>query len=471
MNDFLSTPMNDFLRYILNHLKGAAAFAVIAALAALFAVAAAAVIFRVKYGKTRKFPLLRALSMLALAACAASILYLTLLRGALGAAANLHLFRAWREAWNTFEFKPWANVLLNVLMFVPLGAFLPLSFGICRRPYVSLPIVLAATSLIETAQLLLECGTFDVDDIFCNALGGAVGYLSVMAILSACGKCGPRRARTALLYAAFPTAAALSISMIFVVYYARPYGNLASAPAYRVDMSGVEVDVSCPLSNESPTVSVYRTHSLDRDDCDAMAREILSRFGMTDEHEKNGFYYVGYYDNAAFYSCQTVGSVMIEMRDGSYELSLYSLYDCRSAPGLDRSAVVSILSEIGVDVPDEAAFIDNGDGAYSFALARGASSLSGTLLCRVVVDGDGAYRIEYIDCAMVECERVADRKIISQSEAMDRLRRGDFTGEYLVSAHTLAVTDCILDYELDSKGFYRPVWLFTVNGDAVAIEA
>ena len=210
MNDFLSTPMNDFLRYILNHLKGAAAFAVIAALAALFAVAVAAVIFRVKYGKTRKFPLLRALSTLALAASAASILYLTLLRGALGAAANLHLFRAWREAWNTFEFKPWANVLLNVLMFVPIGAFLPLSFKICRRPYVSLPIVLASTSLIETAQLLLECGTFDVDDIFCNALGGAVGYLSVMAILSACGKYGPRRARTALLYAAFPTAAETS---------------------------------------------------------------------------------------------------------------------------------------------------------------------------------------------------------------------------------------------------------------------
>lgn len=254
--------MNDFLRYILDHLGGALTFAAVAALAALAAVAVFAVIFRVKYHGKRKFPLGRAVAVLALAGCTASILYLTLLRAEEGAAVNLHLFRAWREAWNTFEFKPWANVLLNVLMFVPFGALLPLSFKVFRRTYVSFAVVLAMTSLIETAQLVLGRGTFDVDDIFCNALGGAVGLMSAMAILTAIEKSAAHRARRALLYAEFPIAAVLAICSIFIVYYAQPYGNLASAPAYRLDMSGVEWNIECPLSDERVTAPVYRAHSL-----------------------------------------------------------------------------------------------------------------------------------------------------------------------------------------------------------------
>ncbi len=461
--------MNDFLKYILDHLGGALTFAAVAALAALAAVAVFAVIFRVKYHGERKFPLGRAVAVLALAGCTASILYLTLLRTEEGAAVNLHLFRAWREAWNTFEFKPWANVLLNVLMFVPFGALLPLSFKVFRRTYVSFAVVLAMTSLIETAQLVLKRGTFDVDDIFCNALGGAVGLMSAMAILTALEKGAAHRARRALLYAEFPIAATLAICSIFIVYYAQPYGNLASAPAYRLDMSGVEWDIECPLSDERVTAPVYRAQSLDKKGCETLARELLSRLGMTDELEASGAYYVDYYDNAAYFSCQTVGSVMVEMKDGSYTLSSYGFWGSGNVSGLDRDEVEALLSEVGIDVPTDADFEENDDG-YLFTLERGCG-MSCTLLCRVAADDDGAYHIKSVDNTMTDREHVADEKLISQSEAMERIKRGSFCGSArLADAGTLTVSSCELGYELDSKGFYRPVWVFDVGGDRVTVE-
>ncbi len=39
---------------------------------------------------------------------------------------NLHLFSSYRQAWNTFTLLNWQFVILNIIMFVPLGILLPL---------------------------------------------------------------------------------------------------------------------------------------------------------------------------------------------------------------------------------------------------------------------------------------------------------------------------------------------------------
>lgn len=41
---------------------------------------------------------------------------------------NLHLFSSYKNAYNSFSIREWRNIILNILMFVPLGFMIPLLF-------------------------------------------------------------------------------------------------------------------------------------------------------------------------------------------------------------------------------------------------------------------------------------------------------------------------------------------------------
>ena len=47
------------------------------------------------------------------------------------------LFYSYREAWYNFSGADWRNIVLNILLFVPLGFLLPLGIRSCRRFWVT----------------------------------------------------------------------------------------------------------------------------------------------------------------------------------------------------------------------------------------------------------------------------------------------------------------------------------------------
>ncbi len=68
--------------------------------------------------------------------------------------------------------------LLNIVLFVPVGLFLKMSFRNMRF----VPIMICGLLLsiaIETSQLLLQRGWFEVDDMMHNTLGTILGYLTI----------------------------------------------------------------------------------------------------------------------------------------------------------------------------------------------------------------------------------------------------------------------------------------------------
>ncbi|MCP3760954.1 VanZ family protein [Domibacillus sp. A3M-37] len=68
------------------------------------------------------------------------------------------------------------NLAGNVLLFVPLGLLLPFWFHRCRR-FFSVTGAAAGLSLFyEVVQLLFGFGSFDVDDLLLNTIGGMIGY-------------------------------------------------------------------------------------------------------------------------------------------------------------------------------------------------------------------------------------------------------------------------------------------------------
>lgn len=70
------------------------------------------------------------------------------------------------------------NLAGNVIMFIPIGIFLPAVFpGTARWWKVGL-ITLAAIVLVELTQMFTLLGTCDVDDVTLNVLGAMIGYLT-----------------------------------------------------------------------------------------------------------------------------------------------------------------------------------------------------------------------------------------------------------------------------------------------------
>ncbi|MGM0789771.1 MAG: VanZ family protein [Bacillota bacterium] len=74
------------------------------------------------------------------------------------------------------------NTIGNIVIFLPLGLFLPMLFKRCRsllRVSVSSIII---TFSIEILQFLLQIGQFDIDDIILNTTGCILGFLIVATL-------------------------------------------------------------------------------------------------------------------------------------------------------------------------------------------------------------------------------------------------------------------------------------------------
>lgn len=69
-----------------------------------------------------------------------------------------------------------ANLLGNVVLFLPMGFLLPLLLPGLRRWYRVLLTAAGIIAAVELLQMVLLVGTCDVDDLLLNLLGAAAGY-------------------------------------------------------------------------------------------------------------------------------------------------------------------------------------------------------------------------------------------------------------------------------------------------------
>lgn len=85
-----------------------------------------------------------------------------------------------RFVYNVDVLGAWAvflNVGGNVIAFIPFGYFLP-SLSTHRLKFLSVAMLTVTLSVsIELVQLISKVGSFDVDDMILNTLGGVAGYI------------------------------------------------------------------------------------------------------------------------------------------------------------------------------------------------------------------------------------------------------------------------------------------------------
>ena len=68
------------------------------------------------------------------------------------------------------------NLVGNVVMFVPLGVFLPLLWRKMRAYWRFFLLCALAIALVEAAQALLLRGSADIDDLILNLAGATIGF-------------------------------------------------------------------------------------------------------------------------------------------------------------------------------------------------------------------------------------------------------------------------------------------------------
>ncbi len=69
------------------------------------------------------------------------------------------------------------NIVGNVIGFMPLGFFLPVISRRSRKWYNTVLLSFMFSLSVETVQLVFKVGSFDVDDMILNTLGGILGFI------------------------------------------------------------------------------------------------------------------------------------------------------------------------------------------------------------------------------------------------------------------------------------------------------
>lgn len=85
-----------------------------------------------------------------------------------------------REYYNT---DTWVkNLFGNIVMFIPLGVFIPALNRKLLRPWIFLLVIVFILFVVESIQLFTRVGSFDIDDIILNTLGAMIGLAFLKSI-------------------------------------------------------------------------------------------------------------------------------------------------------------------------------------------------------------------------------------------------------------------------------------------------
>ena len=453
--------MSEFLKYVLCEFRRYSFLAVLAIIVVLVFVFAGRLVYRRKHGADRKFSWKKLVLSLLFAGYLAMVFFVTNFRSSgLNREVNLHLFRAWREALNNFSQHRWLNVLLNIAMFCPFGFLLPILNRKLRRWYLTIPAGFGFSLCIELLQLAFARGVFDVDDLFCNTLGGMIGYFGVMVILSGCREKGERW-KPVLVYTSLTALVLGGIGSVFLAYHAQEFGNLPQASAYTIDTSRTLWSLECELPAAMETAAVYRNTPRTVAECDSFA-ENFKRIIPTEFED------ISYYEEAAYYMDHGNGNgahfLFVNYLDQGYEYT--AIYDDEPVwCDADRDTILKAVEKYPLQIPEAAAFTIEGDGWHSFTvdqLVNGNVLVDGTLRIRYAQDGT----IRELENSLLSYNYYRNVEVITPEEAVNRLREGHFydAGHYeLTIPLEVSILSCSLEYRVDTKGFYQPVYVFDVT--------
>lgn len=252
----------------------------------------------------------------------------------------------------------------------------------------------------------------------------------------------------------------LAIAVIAIVYFifkkVRGKARKAKPPSYTKNTNGVSWTLTCELPSGNETAAVFRVQTRSKSQCDAFANELAQNMDMT----------IGlatYFQESAYYNMRNPpGYLTVNYYDSGYDFIIGSSNYELTWVETNRETIEEALAIFPVDIPEAAEFRYEGEGWHSFIVHQyieGGFMYDGTLRVQYASDGN-VYSVEDYLYNYAYYGEVA---ILSPEEAYSQLKAVRFyDDEYYekVQPTAITVTQCVLAYQIDTKGFFRPVYIF-----------
>lgn len=380
-------------------------------------------------------------------------------RGGIYGVANLHLFSSYKEAYHKMEMTLFRNNILNILLFMPLGFLLPVYTDKLKKIYKVVPIGFLISLVIETIQYITKMGIFEIDDIFNNTVGVLLGYCILM-LLDCFRKKENRRYIIGYILPIIIVTAILG--GIYIKYEKQELGNLLFEYNYKVNMKNVKIENNVDMQKERRNQIVYYTNTLTEAQTREMASNLFKRLGT--ELSEND---TDIYENTViYYSTNRKHNMWMKRKEGTYSYTDFSQFSSNKEEkiakkkGAARRKVEKALQGLGIEVPQNAEFEEK-EREYVFSVnmeIQGDNLLNGDISCEYYEDGT----IKSLKNNLVRYEKAKEKEIISEEEAYKRILDGEFKYDkyYLGRLQNLVIKDIKLEYFLDTKGYYVPIYVF-----------
>lgn len=90
---------------------------------------------------------------------------------------QIYIYKSYKYLIEDFGSHSLRQVVMNIVMLIPFGFLMPIVIKAKRKYLITLLSAFALILFIESMQLIMQCGTFEVDDIINNLLGTVIGVL------------------------------------------------------------------------------------------------------------------------------------------------------------------------------------------------------------------------------------------------------------------------------------------------------
>ncbi len=375
-------------------------------------------------------------------------------------------FYSYIEAWHQYKDASWRNIILNIFMLVPFGLLLPYIHNIFKKFGPTALAGLTFTLLIEVVQLVLHRGIFEADDLINNTLGTLIGYglYRLADFIHKRIKKEPVSIKPVLLYQLPLVIAAVAFTSIFSIHHFKELGNLQCHHIIKAHPASVTCNASFDASPETASVYIVPVSSVE--ETERYARDFFEILGYGLDESRTDIY-----DETAFYYSDP-GDIILSIDYEGNKID-YNHFACRLDENdemvpvnttASEEEVRAAVKEAGFFIPEGAEFTNLENGTYRF-LANCILYEDFVYDGQVNVTYNSLGKIENLDYNIIKCTAYKDFPIITEEEAYTRIADGIFLYEPAFEPKHIVVNDIFLAYEVDSKGFYQPIYIFECNID------
>lgn len=373
-------------------------------------------------------------------------------------------FYSYIEAWNQYKDADWRNIILNIFMLVPFGLLLPYIAKPFRRFIPTAAAGMVFTLFIEMAQLLLKRGIFETDDLINNTMGVLIGYGFYRLADYIYNRIKKEKTKlTSVLLCQIPLfITVIAFSSIFATHYFKELGNLNC----RYIIKGHPQSVTCnaTFDENSGKAYVYIVPVVSVEETEAYAREFFARFDAGIDESRTDIYD----ETAIYYNDDNSLSLWIDYEGNKIDYTNFTSHYDEEGAGPKTNATEEEIrlaaEELGFFLPKEAEYINEENGNYRF-------ECNCIVVDDYVYDGNAIVRYNEnnlicdLDYNIIKCSPYKEFPIISEEEAYNLIAEGKYRFEPAFEPANIVINDIYLSYEVDSKGFYQPIYIFECNVD------